>query len=191
MRPSFIRICSAALVAAIVLFVWGAVAHNMLNLSEDSMKTLPNESAVMTALSATTPDDGLYFFPHWNEALSHDDQIADLAVKYREGPVGMLVYRRAVAEVMPPSMLVKEFLAGLAATAIAAMILSRLSWGVIATARAAGLCAVAAWCSHSLSEWIWWGFPWSWVASALLEQTVGWILAGGSIAFVLRGRSGA
>lgn len=191
MTPSLLRVALAALVGGIVWFAWGAFAHKVLNCGEDSLQRLPNETAVMATLRETTPLDGLYMFPHWDESLPEDAQMTALEKKYQEGPVGMLVYRRAVSEVMPPSMFFKEFFGGLVASAIAAFILSRLSWGVLATARAAGLCAVAMWCTHSFSEWIWWGYPWSWVMDALFEQTVGWILAGGSIAFALRGRSGA
>ncbi len=190
MKPSITRIALATIVGGIVWFVWGAFAHMALNVGESSLQRLPNEAAVTAVLRDTVPADGLYAFPHWNEALSGDAAMAELEVQYKQGPIGLLVYRRSAQEVMPPSMLIKEFLGGLIASAIAAFVLSRISWGVISTARAAGLCAVAAWFTHSYSEWIWWGYPWAWVVGALFEQTVGWMLAGGSIAFVLRGRSG-
>ncbi len=190
MTPSFNRIALAALIGGVVWFVWGAFAHMALNLGESSLQRLPNEAAVMATLREGHPSDGLYMFPHWNETLTGDAAMADLEAKYKQGPIGMLIYRQSAQEVMPPSMLLKEFLGGLVASAFAAFVLSRISWGVLSSARAAGLCAVAVWFSHSFSEWIWYGYPWLWVVSALFEQTVGWMLAGGSMAFVLRGRSG-
>ncbi len=185
MKPTALRIVAAAIVGGIVWFVWGAFAHMALDFGESSMKRLPDEAAVTSALKATTPDDGIYFFPYWDEELPEDQQMAALEPLYKEGPVGMIVYRRSVDEVMPPSTLLKEFLAGLLASIIAAFVLSRTSWGLLGCASAAAACGVAAWCSHNLSEWIWYGFPWAWIQTAFFEQLIGWWIAGGAMALVL------
>lgn len=192
MSPSLPRIVLAALCAAVAWFLWGVVAHMALSLGESSYRKLPNEAAVTAALASTTPEDGMYTFPWLDNGPGGEEASMDqYAEAYRKGPVGILVYRRTVAEMMPPSTLLKEFGAGFAASLVAALVLSRIQWGAFAAARAAGLAALACWLSNDLSLWIWYGYPWSWVTSTLIEQVVGWSIAGAVIAFIVHRRAGA
>lgn len=186
-----IRIAIAALVGGIAWFVWGAVGHMVFQLGDANFKRLPNEEAIMSTLRSSEMSDGLYIFPHWDEAISDDGAaMAQLEIKYRKGPVGIMVYRNSVQELMPPSTLGLEFLGGLIGSTIAAIVIARLS---IAPSRALLLgasLAVASWFTHSFSEWIWYGFPTSWVVDALIEQVVGWAVAAWLISLILRRRSG-
>ena len=186
MPASPTRIVLAAFCAAVAWFLWGMVAHMVLSLGESSFRRLPDEAAVTAALAGTTPDDGMYTFPMLADGPNGEEASMDqYAEAYRKGPVGILIYRRTVAEMMPPSTLLKEFGAGFAASLVAALVLSRIGWGPFAAARAAGLAALACWLSNDLSLWIWYGYPWSWVTSTLIEQVVGWSIAGAVIAFVV------
>ena len=172
--------------SAVAWFLWGMVAHMALNLGESSYRKLPNEAAVTKALADSTPEDGMYTFPWLDKGPRGEEATMDqYAEAFRQGPVGILIYRRTVAEMMPPSTLLKEFGAGFAASLVAALVLSRIGWGPFAAARAAGLAALACWLSNDLSLWIWFGYPLSWVTSSLIEQVVGWSIAGAVIAFVV------
>ena len=59
------RIVIAALVGGLAMFIWGAVSHMATPLGEAGFKTMPaaSEPAVIGALGANVPDDGLYMFP--------------------------------------------------------------------------------------------------------------------------------
>lgn len=185
--PAFIvRLVLATLAGGVVWFVWGAAAHMVFQLGDASFKRLPNESAVMQTLRSTEMDDGLYIFPHWDETKTDDEaMMAELEAKYREGPVGIMVYRKSVNGVMPPSTLALEFLGGLVGSAIAALVIARLGISPCRAVVLGALLATASWCTHTFSEWVWYGFPTSWVRDALIEQVAGWALASATIAAIM------
>ncbi|MSR28354.1 MAG: hypothetical protein EXS03_02115 [Phycisphaerales bacterium] len=195
MKTSLTRIVLAAIVAGIAWFLWGAFAHIVLQFGESSIKQLPNEAAVAAALREGNPEDGLYAFPYWGGAHgsgADEAQIKELEAKFAQGPVGILIYQRSVKEMMPPSTLLLELLGGTVACFFAGLVISKLSVPPSHAAFAGGMCAVAAWFSHSYSEWLWYAYPLSWVTDALLEQVIGWVIAAWIIALIVgAGRKGA
>ena len=190
MKTPLGRTVLASVVAGAVWFAWGAFAHMVLQLGDSSFKQLPQEDAVLEALRNANPEDGLYAFPFWGQHGVADDHEAEkeIAAKFAKGPVGILVYQRSVAEMMPPKTLVLEFLGGTIACFFAAIVIAKMQLPPAHAAFAGGMCAIAAWFSHTYSEWLWFGFPLSWVRDALVEQLVGWLLAGWIIGMIVRPR---
>ena len=54
----------AGLLGAIAMFVWTSLAHMVLPLGHTGIKEIPNEQAILTAMSSTLGGaSGFYFFP--------------------------------------------------------------------------------------------------------------------------------
>ncbi len=187
MPANFIKITLAALVGGVLWFVWGAFAHMALGLGESAMKQMPDQEPVLAALRAQNLEDGLYTFPFCGDANESDEAWAAAEVAFKKGPVGMIFFQKSVAEMMPPSTLVLEFIGGLIASFLAAIVIARFAMGPFTAMRAAVLVVLATWFSHSYSEWLWYGYPCSWVMDTLIEQMFGWLLAAGAMARMLNG----
>ncbi len=56
------RIVLAGVLAGIVVFIWGAVAHMALGLGESAMKAIPNETEVLSTMQKNINAPGFYFF---------------------------------------------------------------------------------------------------------------------------------
>ncbi len=179
----------AAIVGGLLFLLWGAVAHRGLGLVDRTMKGLPNETAVLAELSANTPLPGMYFFPYADLSTGDEAVLADLEKRYATGPAGLIIYRPIGGEMMPPSMLIKEFLGGFAACAIVAFILGSLPIGMRGGAVMCGLFALAMTCSGGWSSHVWYGFPLDWVSDGAIEAVVGWILAGAAIGKIAGGKA--
>jgi hypothetical protein len=189
MKTSTLRIALAAIVAGAVWFAWGAFAHMVLQLGDSSFKKLPQEDVLLDALRTANPETGLYAFPFWGDhAMGDEAAMKVISEKFAKGPVGIMVYQRSVPELMPPSTLLLEFLGGVIACLFAAAVIVKMQLPPAHAAFAGGMCAIAAWFSHSYSEWLWYAFPLSWVRDALVEQVVGWVLAAWCIGMIVRQR---
>src|SRR4030095_9182250 len=57
------RILIGGIVAGIIVFIWGAVAHTILPTAKMGIKQIPNEEAVLSAMKASIQEPGFYFFP--------------------------------------------------------------------------------------------------------------------------------
>ena len=68
--------------------------------------------------------------------------------------------------------------------------LAGLGGPYLARAGAVGLLGLFEWADLGVSYWNWDGFPTVFTGAALVDQVVGWTLAGLAMAAILRGRSG-
>jgi hypothetical protein len=189
------KIVLAALAGGLVLFVWGAVSHMVLPLGEMGLSNLPNEEPVLTALGASIPEPGLYFYPGLDMKNATEEQRAVWTEKIKSGPSGLLLYRPSGGEAMSPRQLVAELVSNILAAWVAAIVVSMIILGHgDQSGRSApfgrrvlvvGLLGLFAWLSISASHWIWYGFPTAFVGAELIDQVVGWLLAGLVIAKIV------
>jgi hypothetical protein len=77
------------------------------------------------------------------------------------------------------------------AAGVAAFLLTRLQGPFLARAGAVGLLGVFEWADISVSYWNWDKFPSTFTGAALLDQVIGWTLAGLVMAWMVRPRPGA
>jgi len=165
----------AGVIGGLVIFVWGAFSHMVLPLGGMGLDSLPNEAAVVSALSASIPRAGLYMFPADENATT--------------GPWGMVNFHPDEPSTITTRRLVRELLGDIAAAVIAVLILSRSSLtrrGLVVAAAAMGLFG---WFSISFPYWNWYGFPAAFVLSEAIDQAVGWALAGAAMSFVITTRA--
>ena len=182
------RLIIAALIGGILMFAWGAVAHIFLGVGE--AMPMPNETAMAAAMKANITDPGIYFMPGMDmKKQATEEEKTAFAAKYKEGPIAILVYRPTGDEIMSPKQLGIELASNIAAALVVGMILifAAVSWGrgvIIST-----LVGMAGWLSINVSYWDWYGFPTNFVTSELIEQVVGWLLAGFVMGYILRHRA--
>jgi hypothetical protein len=82
----------ATLLGGLTLFIWGGFSHTVLFVGT-GFKPLPNEDKVMEMLKTNISEQGLYFFPSKDFSNSTKEQDALFEYKFKNGPVGQLVYR--------------------------------------------------------------------------------------------------
>ena len=111
--------------------------------------------------------------------------------RYRRGPSGMIVVQPGGREPMEPTQFVVELLADILAAGVAAFLLTRLGGPFLARAGAVGLLGVFEWADINVSYWNWYKFPAMFTGAALLDQVVGWTLAGLVMAWMVRPRPAA
>jgi hypothetical protein len=180
----------AAIAGGIVVFVWSAASHMALGLGTAGIRSIPNEERLAQAIRGVVTEPGLYFFPGFDPSrkMTPEEERA-WTERYRRGPSGILVVEPGGREPMEPTQLVIELLADILAAGVAAFILAGLGGPYLARAGAVGLLGVFEWADVNVSYWNWYKFPTVYTGAALVEEVVGWTLAGLAMALILRGRS--
>lgn len=171
------KIVLGGLVAGVVMFAWGSLAHLVLGLGEVGVRQLPMEDTVIQALTATAAESGLYMFPMEGYA----QQAAEWEQKYRQGPVGLLVVNVDGAEPMSVVQLLSQFLTYVAACWVAAYLLIQAAPNLKSfPARVAFVMMLGffGWLIAVVPYWNWYGFPTNYTLARLVEHVLGWILGG-------------
>ena len=181
------KIIIAGIVGGIVMFLWGAICHMVLPVGSMGLKHLPNEDAVLSALKQSVPESGLFFYPGMDmtRKLTEAEQRAWEA-KYAAGPTGLLLYNVQGSKPMPPSRLLMEVVSDILAALILAVLFSRMPGTVASRAIVGGCVGLFAWLTISTSYWNWYGFPAAFILGEGLDQTIGWLLAGAVMGWVLK-----
>lgn len=192
------RLVLAGVLAGLAVFVWGMLSHMAFGLSEAAVKSLPNEPAVLTALQQNVKAPGFYLYPGGMEALQNApaDQQEALTRQYEETyktqPHGVLILTPPTGTMYSfPKLLLNELLSNMLGGLIAAWLLS-LALGSLPSFLGR-LCFVALLGSFSavaidFSYWNWYDFPTKYLLISLVDNTLGWALAGAVLAFLLKPR---
>jgi hypothetical protein len=183
MKP--IRILLAAILGGVIMFVWGAVSHMALPIGEMGLKGAPDNPALLDALRQNLTDHAAYMLPPMDLADESDSAIKAYAERYRAGPRGLIIYDPSGGEMMSPRQLGTEFAADLLACLLGAIVLAASRGGYIARVLLAALIGLAAWLSIDVSYWNWYRFPDGLALGSLIDQAVGWFLAGLGMAALL------
>ena len=179
------RILIAAVLGAVVLFLWGFVAHTMLPVGEMGMSQPQNEDAVLQAVQANLPTPGIYVMPYLNHDQMKDEAVANAwAEKAKANPYAFVVVAAPLAD--PMSMgrhLATQFGSVFIASLIVAWLLAATTWGFASRVVGATAMGVFAWVASVVPTWNWYRFPTDYMIGGLIEQAVGWLLGGIAIAW--------
>lgn len=183
------RLIIAAILGGIVMFMWGAFSHMVLNMYGTSMKQVPNETEVIAAMKANMTEPGFYFAPGLDTSRQPtNEEMLAFEAKHKEGPTATIIYNPAGSDVMSPRQLGIELGSNIAAAFIVALMLSFAAVGFARGVIISTLVGVAGWISINASYWNWYQFPTSFVTAELIDQAAGWFLSGLVLAFVMRHR---
>jgi hypothetical protein len=160
-----------------------------LGLGTAGIRSVPNEERLAQAVRGVITEPGLYFFPGLDPSrkMTPEEERA-WTERYRRGPSGMIVVKPGGRDPMEPTQFVIELLADILAAGVAAFLLTRLQGPFLARAGAVGLLGVFEWADISVSYWNWDKFPSTFTGAALLDQVIGWTLAGLVMALMVRPR---
>ncbi|GAB3354044.1 hypothetical protein [Lysobacter tyrosinilyticus] len=183
------RVILAGIVGGVLLFFWGFVAHMLLPFSEQALKPVPNEAAMLDAVRANITENGVYALPHLNYKTASEADKQAYADKVANGHSGLLVIRTGGVSMDMKKELSMEFLSNVLAALVAALAVAGIGvrgyGGRVGTIFAFG---VVAWLSVSVSQWTWYGFSTDFLISDLVDQWGGWLLAGLGMAAILKPR---
>lgn len=183
------RILIAGIIGGIVVFLWGAVAHMALPIGEMGMKTAVGQDVAIAAVhGAASPGAGVYMLPgmspeQWRDEAAREAFIA----KYSSSPYAFVVYQpdgNPALQSMTPN-LVKQWTSNTAGALVLAWVLALAAFGFGKRVLIAGALALFAWLAVNVPYWNWYLFPIDFTFAALIEQVVGWTLAGAAIAWWL------
>jgi len=182
------RILIAGLIGGLVMFMWGAVAHMALPIGEMGVKIPAQQEAALDAIGRSSTGAGVYMYPSMPmEDWSDADKAKAFGEQVRGKPSAFVVYQpngNPAAQSMTPN-LVKQFLAVTAAALLVAWVMALGAWGFSRRLLIAGAMGLFSWLTISLPYWNWYMFPLDFTIANLIEQVVGWLLAGAAMAWWL------
>lgn len=183
------RIAIAAILGGIVMFLWGAVAHTMLPLGELGMHTAVEQDTALTAITrSATNGEGVYMLPGMDPAMYADEAANKAFVEAnRDKPYALVIYQpdgNPALENMGPN-LGRQWASDTLAAAVLAWILSLGAWSFGRRVLIAAAVGAFSWATISLPYWNWYMFPMDFTLANLVEQVVGWSIAGAAMAWWL------
>lgn len=186
------RALIAGILGGVVFFVWGAIAHMALPIGQMGMREATAEDPVIAAMKDNLPGPGVYMLPGLSPAQMQDKAaVAAYSAKATVNPNAFVVYQPEGKDGMQMGgNLVKQFSSGTLAAILLAWVLSLGALAFRTRVLAAGAMGLFAWFAISAPYWNWYRFPASFSIANLIEQVVGWLLAGAVIAWWLgRGKA--
>jgi len=176
-RIKFKKLIIATLLGGLTMFIWGGFSHLVLFIGT-GFKPLPNEDKIMEVLKTNISEQGLYFFPGKDFRNSTKEQDAIFESKFKNGPVGLLVYRPKGGNPLAPSKLITQLLSNLFSVLIAVFIASLIYAGYWKRVFIVSLLGLLACSAVSSIYWNWYEFPTSFFIAQILDMVIGFFLAG-------------
>lgn len=181
------RIAVAALLAAVVVFLWQFLAHMVLPIGMMGFRMPQNEDVVLQAVSTGLPTPGIYYLPSIDPAKMSDEAVMKAWVeKSQKSP-----YVWAVVNTPPENpatmtpQLIKQFITNFLGALLAAFVLAATTWTFGARVIGGLAFGLFGWLVNTVPMWTWYRFPSDFIVGGLLEQGIGWLLGGIAIAWWL------
>lgn len=183
------RVLVAGLIGGIVIFAWGVAAHMALGLGNVGIRMPANEDVVLNSLpEGLGHQPGVYILPSLDPKRMGDEAVVKAySAKAATSPYAWVVYLPQGEDMMQMGPQIGRQWASDTLAALALAFVLGLA-GVGFRRRVALAAAVFAWLGTTLPYWNWYRFPLDFTLAALVEQLVGWLLAGAAMAWWL-GRS--
>lgn len=185
------RVLVAALIGGIVMFIWGVLAHMALGLGNVGIHQPANENAVLSVLHEGLGEQpGVYILPSFDpKDMGDAAKTIAYAQKAIRSPYAWVVYLPQGDDMMQMGPQIRRQWASdtLAALALA-FVMGLAGLGFRRRLAVAAAAAVFAWLSTMFPYWNWYRFPLDFTLAALVEQLIGWLIAGAIMAWWL-GRS--
>lgn len=180
------RVLIAAIFGGIVVFIWGAIAHMFLGLGNPGIRQPVQEDVVLSRLhEGLGSAPGVYILPSFDPKQWSDPAARSAyAHKTRVSPYAWIVY-------MPQGedgtdmhrQLWRQWASDTLAALTLACMMGLAAFSFIKRLRLVVAAVVFAWLSALVPYGTWYRFPEPFVWAALLEQLVGWLLAGAVMAW--------
>ena len=183
-----LRVLLGTLLGGIAIFLGGAMTHVVLPISDNGLKPLPNELAMIDTLKKALPAPGVYIYPG-AEGVNQNDQAAMKAYedRVRDLPHGIIVLGPALGGLVTPKKLVIQFIGDVLA-ALAASLLLVLAPAPTYLRRllAVTLLGLYAGFLINIPGWNWYGFSDTYLRSDILDHVLRSLCGGLVIAAIVR-----
>lgn len=175
------RILIAAIFGGIVMFIWGGIAHMALGLGNPGIHQPVHEDAVLSTLHeglGQTP--GVYILPSFDPKQWHNQAArAAYSQKAPASAYAWIVYQPQGEDMLDMhSQLSRQWASDTLASLALAIIMGLATLSFAKRVGLAAAAAVFAWLSVLVPYWNWYRFPEALTWAALVEQLIGWLLAG-------------
>jgi hypothetical protein len=185
------RVLVAGLIGGILMFLWGVVAHMALGLGNVGLKQPASESVVLSTLHEGLGDKaGVYILPSLDPKKMGD---AAEVIAYQQqairSPYAWVVYMPQGDDMTRMGPQIGRQWASDTLSALAlAFVMGLAGLGFRRRLALAAVAVAFAWLSTMVPYWNWYRFPLDFTWAALIEQLIGWLIAGAAMAWWL-GRS--
>ena len=185
------RVLVAGLIGGILMFLWGVVAHMALGLGNVGLKQPASESVVLSTLHEGLGDKaGVYILPSLDPKKMGD---AAEVIAYQQqairSPYAWVVYMPQGDDMTRMGPQIGRQWASDTLSALAlAFVMGLAGLGFRRRLTLAAVAVAFAWLSTMVPYWNWYRFPLDFTWAALIEQLIGWLIAGAAMAWWL-GRS--
>ena len=184
------NILLAALLGALVAFIWGALSWAVLPFHMMSMHKMKNEDQMIEMMKQNISKTRVYAFPGWDENAP-DKKAQEQAVgqKFRTGPSGWVFYHAEGRELMDPKQYISGFLIAFIGASLAAFALALAAdklpryFHRVLFVMMIGLFAAV---ETDLTYWNWMWFPTKWSLLFMSDHVITWFLAGLLIAWRIK-----
>lgn len=186
------RILIAAVLGGLVMFFWGFASHMLLPIGNMGMKEAGNEDVVIAAMREGFPaGEGVYMVPGISpEKMNDPVAAAAYSAKAKANPNAFIVYQPQGEDGMDMGQeLGQEFATNVVSSFLLAWVLALGAFGFRKRVMVSAAMGLFAWTAISVPYWNWYRFPIDLTTGALLQQVIGWTLAGAVMAWWL-GRKG-
>lgn len=188
------RMILGGVAGGVAVYIWSVLSHMVLGLGDTGIKQIANEESVLAAMRDNIQESGFYFFPGVAQApgMSKEEQQQAMQAwqaKYTAGPIGILIYHPQGQQPLLPRQLLLELLSDITAALIAAFLLAQASGKLIRFGNRVLFVTLLGLFSSlvvDMSYWNWYGFPADYTLAALIDQIVGWGVAGMVLAAVVK-----
>ena len=160
-----------------------------LPLHTPTVSGLPNEAEITTILRKQQLETGVYTAPMWESEADMGDPTSAFSKNHLDGPIYSIYYQREGMVPMGPKVLLMGFVIDFAAALLVAMLLSCAASGCCRSygyrlGFVVGMGIFTALIGH-VSYWNWMSFPLDYTIAFVIDNVVGWTLAGLVIAALI------
>lgn len=159
------------------MFLWGAFSH-LVVISGIGFQPLPNVGNITKTLQTSISEKGLYFFPSRDFENTSPQAEKQWLTTYKNGPVGLVIYRPAGGNPFSIKKLIFQFLNYLFATLISTLILSSIYASFWKRVLIISLVGLVGFTSVSVIYWNWYEFPNSFILAQFADIIIGFVLLG-------------
>jgi len=181
----------AAVLGGLAFFCWSFVAHDVLPLGKTGIKEVPNEQAVLAAMKANMPGNGLFFIPGLglpeNATRAQQNTAMEARMhKVETGPSGFLVYHPSLSFSFGKALGV-ELGTNILQVLLAVILLGQTSLVSFAARwRFITLAGILAAITTNISYWNWYGFPGNYTLAYICTIAMGFVFAGLAAAAIVK-----
>lgn len=184
------QIIVAAILGAVVYFVWQMATWMLIPVHGPTVAALPDEDIVRDALIQQQIESGVYIVPHGNNEEDMMDPESEFMKRHQAGPIFAVYYRKEGLDPMSASVLGLGFLTDLLGVAIVASMLGCATHGTCRSYAkrvgfVTGFGVFLALMGH-VSYYNWMHFEAYYTAMFIVDAVVGWLLVGLVVAAIIR-----